>query len=205
MDTSDEQEIFTTLIHLYKCPSKSAWECDEHFCDKNEFSCGDGQCIHWSNLLHHQESCKNYRDIAYRCEFIPKMVTMANGICFYGGKIATSSSISSCAEMLRRLLAGSSRKIALTHLIHNCSEIIQYPEQSILSPVLKTFYNKSLIIYFYKNHSFNEQLPKNVPDIACLNGSFMCNGTHTRLLEEHCVSYNEIEALALHSFLPITD
>ncbi|CAF4593955.1 unnamed protein product, partial [Rotaria magnacalcarata] len=33
----------------------------------------------------------------------------------------------------------------------------------------------------------------------------MCNGTHTRLLEEHCVNYNEIEALALHSFLPITD
>ncbi|CAF4221559.1 unnamed protein product, partial [Rotaria magnacalcarata] len=88
MDASDEQEIFTTLIHLYKCPSKSAWECDEHFCDKNEFSCGDGQCIHWSNLLNHQESCKNYRDIAYRCELIPRMVTMANGICFYGDDYA---------------------------------------------------------------------------------------------------------------------
>ncbi|CAF1935185.1 unnamed protein product [Rotaria magnacalcarata] len=205
MDASDEQEIFTTLIHLYKCPSKSAWECDEHFCDKNEFSCGDGQCIHWSNLLNHQESCKNYRDIAYRCELIPRMVTMANGICFYGGKIGTSSNISLCAEMLQRLLAGLSRKIALTHLIHNCSEIIQYPEQPILLPVLRTFYNKSLIISFYKNHSLNEQLPKTVPDIACLNGSIMCNGTHTRLLEEHCVNYNEIEALALHPFLPITD
>ena len=81
MDTSDEQEMFNTLTFSERCPLKSTLECDERLCSKNEFSCGDGQCVHWSNLIHHRETCRNYRDVVYRCESVPRMGRGINGIC----------------------------------------------------------------------------------------------------------------------------
>jgi hypothetical protein len=81
MDVSDEQEVMRKIQEILKtCPIKSTWECDERLCRKDEFSCGDGQCIHWSNLIHHQDRCENTRDLAYNCE-IAAFGTMSSGVC----------------------------------------------------------------------------------------------------------------------------
>ncbi|CAF1454582.1 unnamed protein product [Rotaria sp. Silwood1] len=86
MDRSDEQEIRRIRELVATCPTKSTLECDERLCRKDEFSCGDGQCIPWSNLIHHQNSCKNARDAAYHCEAIEKFATMPSGVCRYNGR-----------------------------------------------------------------------------------------------------------------------
>ncbi|CAF2803590.1 unnamed protein product [Rotaria sp. Silwood2] len=85
MDRSDEQEIGRIRELVATCPTKSTFECDERLCRKDEFSCGDGQCIPWSNLIHHQDSCKNGRDAAYHCETIKNFATMPSGVCRYNG------------------------------------------------------------------------------------------------------------------------
>ena len=80
MDSSDEQELRKIRDLFSTCPTKSTWECDERLCRKDEFSCGDGQCIHWSNLIHHQVTCKNTRDLTFQCE-VGSLTTMSNGAC----------------------------------------------------------------------------------------------------------------------------
>ena len=120
--------------------------------------------------------------------------------------IRSMSSLSlntSCSMSLRTILSGLSRGAALNYLANHCDELIQYPEQAILSPVLTMFYNKSSIILFYEKYGLRESLPKTTPDIICLNGSLMCNGTQISLHQVHCVNYDEFQMLASYPIFPI--
>ncbi len=207
MDSSDEQENEKMYEFFNRCPVKSAWECDERFCNKEQFSCGDGECVHWSNLLHHREGCENMRDLAYHCETMGSFGTFQTGICRKSNSIPQLSNSSWCAHNLRLLLFGTTRKRALIEIIDHCPNLIQYPEQSILAPVIKMFFNKSRIVSFYDfdRQNFGEKLPKTTPDLVCLNGSFICNGIRTWLDLDHndCMNYDEFEALSSYSFFPI--
>jgi len=80
MDSSDEQELTKIRESFSTCSVKPTMDCDERLCRKDQFSCGDGQCIHWSNVIHHQKSCANARDSAYHCE-AAGLITMSSGVC----------------------------------------------------------------------------------------------------------------------------
>ena len=205
MDASDEQENVKVFEVFNRCPIKSAWECDERLCHKNEFSCGDGQCIHWSNLLHHRDKCKHLRDIAYHCEMFPPYGTLFTGICRQTNDLPQYSNISLCVFNLKSLLRGMSRKRSRDAIIEHCPDLIQNPEQAILSPVVQMFFNKSRLVSFYNSSkpNFHENLPKTSADLFCLNGSLLCNGTQTSLRRKYCWSIDEFEALDLYPFFPI--
>ncbi|CAF1442230.1 unnamed protein product [Adineta steineri] len=94
---------------------------------------------------------------------------MANGICRQKGNggLPPLQNSTSCSLCLRHLLVGSQRKVSWNHIIIYCHDFIQYPEQPVLSPVLKMFYNKSRIVSFYAGqnldfHYLNELLVSSV-------------------------------------------
>ena len=87
MDWSDE----LLLDDGKSCPYQSnSIMCDEHLCNRADYSCGDGQCIHWQNRMAFRwldktpEHCFNKRNINYMCEVSrnPISWTLANGLCW---------------------------------------------------------------------------------------------------------------------------
>lgn len=69
MDRSDETFINPLFIHFDSCYTSPRLECDYQLCHLDEFSCGDGQCMHMDNWLkpcvHHEicpKHCFNGRD-----------------------------------------------------------------------------------------------------------------------------------------------
>jgi hypothetical protein len=75
MDSSDEQELREVYELYAKCSTRSASECDERLCRRDEFSCGNGQCVNWSAIINHQNSCSNLRNVVYLCDMIDFSVT----------------------------------------------------------------------------------------------------------------------------------
>ncbi|CAF4093851.1 unnamed protein product [Adineta steineri] len=205
MDSSDEQEVDKIKNIFGLCPTPTMWECDERLCRKDEFSCGDGQCIHWSNLIHHQNSCKNTRDLAYQCE-LQAFPTLANGFCRQKGNagLPPLQNSTSCSLGLRYLLIGYQRKQSWNHIVTYCPAFIQYPEQPVLSPVLKMFYNISRIVSFYAGQNFGLALPKRTPDLVCLNGTFICNGTLITSTNGTCWSFENYLSFANLPFFPFS-
>lgn len=205
MDKSDEQDIWSTVSHFASCPRKSKYDCDEHLCRKNEFSCGDGQCVHWTNLIHHGNPCQNRRDAFYRCEILANETnirTLTSGMCRAGGSAAIN--VTSCGSSLESLLKGYNRKVAYEYFMAKCTSLIPYPSKSILTANLKFFYNKSIIGSFYdslNSSSFGKRLPPS-PHVVCLTGSLICKGNKITLNSDYCFGYDEFLALSIYPFFP---
>ena len=51
MDGSDEQELDELHKRYYDCSKKSTYDCDDRLCRKDQFSCGNGECVPWSSVL----------------------------------------------------------------------------------------------------------------------------------------------------------
>ncbi len=206
MDKSDEQETWFIINIFVPCPTKSKFDCDELLCKKSEFSCGNGQCIHWTNVINHQQPCQNRRDAFYRCETLPdekQFSTFDSGICRIGKPNLNLST--SCETSLLSLLGGSKRKVAFEYLMANCPSLIPFPSSPILTSNLKFFYNKSIIEAFYNDSptSFSKAIPPS-PHISCLTGSLICNGSKITLNSDYCFGYGEFLALVIHPFFPIS-
>jgi hypothetical protein len=205
MDRSDEQDIQAILSYNTSCPTKSKFDCDELLCKKNEFSCGDGQCVHWTNVIHHQQPCQNRRDAFYLCETVPddiSFITHGSGLCLIGGTSTTF--LTSCTTVLQSLLRGNNRKVAVDYFKTNCLSLIPFPSDPILTSNIKFFYNKSIIETFYNSSaSFAKRFPP-LPHIACLTGSLICNDIKITLNDDYCFNYDKFLALTVHPFFPVS-
>ncbi|CAF2931890.1 unnamed protein product [Rotaria sp. Silwood2] len=135
MDLSDEQELSDIYQVYNRCPKMSTVECDERLCRKDEFSCGDGQCVKWSSLIDHQVSCENWRDATYFCETPDFVITnhlIANAICSPTSlQIPQLTNTSSCLISLRYLLLTTGeqqlskmRKMAINNIKDRCLETL---------------------------------------------------------------------------------
>ena len=87
MDWSDES--FRNNGEM--CPfDTNAMNCDEHLCNRDWYSCGDGQCIEWyvrtafQRHLKTNQECFNKRHLNYMCEASPhwRAWTTENGLCW---------------------------------------------------------------------------------------------------------------------------
>ncbi|CAF2106989.1 unnamed protein product [Rotaria magnacalcarata] len=215
MDSSDEQELIDNYDLFDSCIAETKYECDERLCAKDQFSCGNGQCIHWSSLILGGYACTNFRDIAYRCETDDYLVLNPKiyvGICRQTTmNLEILTNTTDCLSSLRHLLTADRNKSAtkirimsLNNIIGRCDELIQYPYKVIFSPVLSMYYNRSQLALFYASgRNFDQQIPRK-PHLYCLHGSMVCNDISINLIKKYCMTQDEFEKLAKFSFLPIS-
>ena len=149
MDSSDEQELSSLFSLFDGCADQSRYECDERLCRKDQFSCGDGQCVHWSALINRTNGCRNSRHEAHRCDTVGTLLSTSRtltGICQQTTEpLEALSNTSSCVVSLRHFLIADRQetlRMAMENILANCSEWIQYPEQAVLSPGLVMLYNR---------------------------------------------------------------
>ena len=216
MDSSDEQEFDAIVRFFDDCTRDSTIDCHERLCVKDQFSCGDGQCIEWSALIHQSDGCDNAREAAFICETVDQRMNtnvQFNGLCQHTSRpsLRPLTNTSDCISSLRHLLAANRRSpsneiraTSFRNMIALCPELIQYPEQTVLSPVLKMYYNRSRIEIFYgAGKSFHQQMPRK-PHLFCLHGSMVCQSTWTTLKKDHCLSQDDFQKLTSSPFFPIS-
>lgn len=209
LDKSDEQETVVITEFFNSCPRQAKYDCDEVLCRKNEFSCGDGECIHWTNVLNHKRTCENLRDVFYRCELLLDRMairTLDSGMCQKRGSY--SPALDSCTSSFELLIRGLTRKVAYEYFIAHCLAflLVPYPAGSILTPNLKFFYNTSIVDSFYNINLpgvLEKQLPVE-PHLVCLSGSLICNRSRITLNSDYCFTYSEFLALNTYPFFPIS-
>ncbi|CAF4411452.1 unnamed protein product [Rotaria sp. Silwood2] len=86
MDWSDEVRRDSDICYY----TPNTMNCDEHVCSRQEYSCGDGQCISWYDRISFQRwlprstDCFNKRNLNFMCElsFHRRTWTLANGLCW---------------------------------------------------------------------------------------------------------------------------
>jgi hypothetical protein len=205
MDRSDEQEIWAIFSRIASCPTKSMFDCDEFLCKKNEISCGDGQCVHWTNVINHQQPCQNRRGAFYRCEILVGTTTystLGNGLCRSGQ--LPSMNLTSCAASVQSLLRSYKIKNSFEYIMVNCPLLIPVPSGPILTSNLKFFHDKSIIAAFYNSSiSFAKHMPP-LPHVSCFTGSLICNNTKITLNNDYCFGYDEFQAMSIHPFSPVS-
>ena len=108
LNSSDEQELPSLLRVFAQCSGLSLFRCDERLCQKDEFSCGDGQCVRWSALINGENGCRNFRHQAYRCDTIGSFLSIQKdlpGICRETSQPREErANTSNCVINLRHLL-----------------------------------------------------------------------------------------------------
>lgn len=213
MDMSDEQELEELNQRYYDCSKTASLDCDDRVCRKDQFSCGNGDCVPWSAILNNIQGCANFRHTAYLCAtFDILMNSFSNwfGIC---QQTVPSSPLlkntSSCQSSLEHLLNNRNephlRKLAVENIIDRCPEMIPYSEKNVLSSNVKLFYKKALIESFYKSRSnFDKSIPR-TPHLYCIGGKIVCPGmAQMHFPTDYCIDYGEFQKLIVYPFLPIS-
>lgn len=71
LDLSDEQRhlLQEKYTNFSSCYEQATIDCDEHWCNREEISCGDGQCFPWYKQFWYapDDSCKNHQSGLYKC------------------------------------------------------------------------------------------------------------------------------------------
>ncbi|CAF3836956.1 unnamed protein product [Rotaria sp. Silwood1] len=71
LDLIDEQHhlIQEKYNNFSTCYERATIDCDEHWCNREEISCGDGQCFPWYKQFWYApyDSCKNHQSNLYKC------------------------------------------------------------------------------------------------------------------------------------------
>ncbi|CAF1251800.1 unnamed protein product [Adineta steineri] len=211
MDRSDEQALDELYKRYYQCARESTFECDDRLCHKDQFSCGNGECVPWSAILNDQKHCDNFRDIAYICEISNLLLLTRgdwSGICKQTMKLVPPLTNSSdCRQTLGHLLqthpSHQFRDLAMINLRIRCDNLIVYLEQNAFFPGLKIVYNRSRIETFIINPSnLQKPIPK-TPDLYYFTGRIVCNGISLNTTEKIWFTHQELQKFTSYPFFPL--
>jgi hypothetical protein len=187
MDWTDESEPQTTLHAMGVCAWSPSFDCFERLCQRNHFSCGDGQCLPqgmnrfeglWLDTV--PLRCASFRDINFICE-LHGYWTVKDGFClpfqdlaYTDWKNAQMNQSSWCAFLLQCLLSHDiNSDCPCSNLEANCTkqfqrdcslfEYIPYPSGPLMNPFTWTLY-----------HSQRVNWTTIVPDKIRWQGSIKC-------------------------------
>lgn len=149
LDWSDEQELDELYERYADCATRSTFDCDDRLCRKDQFSCGNGECVPLSAIFNDQNGCSNARQITYICEVwgTQQMPGKWIGVCKDTIKRVPLSltNSSDCEATLGHVLQihydQQSREQAIFNLMTHCDELIVYSEQN----ALQSFSNRSIL------------------------------------------------------------
>ena len=182
MDWSDEKYVHaapncvTDTMNIF---------CDDHKCPQNWWSCGDGQCIAYTDRIIyksqslHGVTCFSMREFSHMCELSVtySLWTKSDGLCVQSGYEDTSLRISSdddrCLYLIRCALSKGAEINCLCNEI-NCTVLMQhvcdtnswypYPSRKIIRPWLRQLF------------SWNRTWINKMPTVIYFDGTFRCRG-----------------------------
>ncbi|CAF1287381.1 unnamed protein product, partial [Didymodactylos carnosus] len=211
MDGSDEQQLNELYKRYYDCSKRSTFECDDRLCHKDQFSCGNGECVPWSSVLNHNIGCQNSRHLAYICEPYNPTDSRSEqpGICKETMKpILPLTNTSNCLQTLRYLLQPNGvnllSELAVKNMKGRCENHIIYSEQNAFFPGLKVVYNRSRIEAFYSKPSNSQKRIAKAPDLYYFSGDIACDGISLSIHEKIWFNPQELkEFTSSYPFFPL--
>ncbi|CAF3952043.1 unnamed protein product [Adineta steineri] len=211
MDWSDEQVLDEPYKRYRNCAVQSTFERDDRLCHRDQFSCGNGECVPWPVILNDQKDCSNFRDIAYICETSNLVLQTRGewpGICKQTMELVPPlTNTSDCRQTLGHLLqthpSQQFRDLAVIHLRTRCDNPILYLEKNAFFPGLKMLYNRSRIEIFISNpRNLHKYIPK-TPDLYYFTGAIVCNGISLNISEQIWFTHHELQELRSYPFFPL--
>ncbi|CAF1136975.1 unnamed protein product [Adineta steineri] len=193
MDGSDEK---TGQLHNDCFYQPDQFRCDEKFCSRGQWSCGDGQCIEaWNRFGYQQifssdDYCLSHRELNHMCEANwrwPLWTLSQTGLCtnqfgYDDPELSMSQTSSSsderCTYLIRCALSqGFERDCVCNHL--NCSQLIidqcgpgplyAYPNQALVRP------------YMFSLYEIDRSWLDRTPDQYLFDGEILCRGYYGKI------------------------
>ncbi|CAF0990486.1 unnamed protein product, partial [Didymodactylos carnosus] len=159
------------------------FDCDEHFCHKGLWSCGDGECIDnmgrfvYEPSLSTDDPCRSMREYNYQCEMSTDypLWTLPTGLCWpfpnYIDSAYRTTNNQECLYLIKCALSGGLESTCpcshnqCLHLISKtCPHTIEYPSVPLIRPYIKT--------YFEADRNWHNK----EPDTFLASGSIKCRG-----------------------------
>ena len=219
LDLSDEQRylLANKYEHFHYCYQRAEMDCHEHWCTREEFSCGDGQCFAWYKRFWYapNDACRNRQSDLYTCPIHQNVgrdatdqfvLTRNDGRCSKTIAEIEDDSGSTCLKTILCAVTHhpSCKKIglfyhmteaALKRVQDECRHQQPYiPYASglpFLSPFVQLFYTFE---QFTVNHTidFFAQMILKQPGVFCLIGKRLCYGVEVVHNGSICLSYDDI-------------
>ncbi|UJR20013.1 hypothetical protein I4U23_023147 [Adineta vaga] len=174
--------------------------CDDRTCLRNEYSCGDGQCI-FDKLAFQvssppDEQCRSYRDQYFICETHsdkPKW-TLPNGRCYNDKNYEETYSFDlsrseKCIYFLKCVL---SQGMEINCPSRNNYSNIDYLQKYCNSPFIMYPSGALFTSYIYDFYDTNRSSQQHTPDFTLLSGKIKCRGyiINNYILVDHWTKKN---------------
>ena len=180
MDWSDEMQYYDDAL----CPLEEAsFRCDDHVCQPNKWSCGDGQCIvdrlRFQRTVDPKFICWSRRDKNHICEMqaVFRLWTLPNGQCIRENKykelnFAKRTILDECQYLVKCALSAAAEMLCPCRS-ESCADrikgicphqLIQYPIGGIMAPYILFLYNRT------------RKWGKVEPNYIHFNGTIKCRG-----------------------------
>ncbi|UJR34620.1 hypothetical protein I4U23_027397 [Adineta vaga] len=186
-------------------------QCDEHVCPPNTYSCGDEQCVAWSDRMAFQRSkqrfveCFNKRNLNYMCEVSLRQPawTLQNGLCWPDPShndlryppwnqmnFTRLTSNEKCEYLLRCFLSnGFERDCSCNN--QNCSLMMRNEcprsDRLVLYPPIGLI--DANMAFFY---SFTRSITDLTVELVALGGNLKCRGCHLITENYFSISYSYV-------------
>ncbi|CAF1486184.1 unnamed protein product [Adineta ricciae] len=199
LDGSDEQ---LKLINEELCYQFPWIDCEEHLCTRDEFSCGDGQCITWTDRFQELTKCINANDMLYMCEYKAMQETSNDGYC---RTTSIYNEYLSCIDTIRHYVAlRYESKINLEtikfDLLMKCKTVNQslpyYNHSYFFSPFINAYITSRHIMESIRLVSYSFTI---VPDLFCLGNQTNQCVTAQKLFKYQSIPFDNLFKIKLNN------